>query len=113
MKPGQVVWVEFDPVAGREQGGRRPAVIISRLAHIRAATTLVTVVPCTTTDRGWRNHIRITGPTSLRQPTFAMTEQQRTISRTRIRVGDEYVDAACLTQILDWVHQWIEPESLR
>ena len=111
MKPGQIVWVKFDLVAGREQGGRRSAVVISSVEHIRAATTLVTLVPCTTKDRNWRNYIRLTGPTGLPQHTFAMTEQQRTISRTRIKSGDDDVDASCPTQILGWVHQWIEPVS--
>ena len=111
MKPGRVVWVPFDPVEGREQGGRRPAVIISSVAHVRAATMLITVVPCTTKDRGWRNHVKLRGPTGLNQPTFAMTEQQRTISRTRVKGGSDHVDASCLAEILGWVHQWIELED--
>jgi mRNA interferase MazF len=30
---GDLVWLEFDPHAGHEQGGRRPALVISHLAY--------------------------------------------------------------------------------
>jgi len=28
-KPGDVVWLQFDPQAGHEQGGHRPALVLS------------------------------------------------------------------------------------
>jgi mRNA interferase MazF len=31
--PGDIVWLEFDPQAGREQAGRRPAVVLSPSAY--------------------------------------------------------------------------------
>jgi len=30
---GDLIWLQFDPQAGREQGGRRPALVLSRSAY--------------------------------------------------------------------------------
>ncbi len=111
MRPGSVLWVEFDPVAGREQGGRRPAVVVSSADHLLAAATLVTVVPATSRDRGWPNHIALSGPTGLPTPTVAMTEQVRTIARDRVVDHVGHVDADCFESICQWVHRWLAPEQ--
>lgn len=107
IRPGAVIWVRFDPVAGREQGGRRPAVVVSSADHLIAASTLVTVVPVTRTQRGWPNHIPLTGSTGLDEPSFAMTEQVRTIARERASESIGRVDAECFTAICRWIHRWV------
>lgn len=107
MIPGQVIWVALDPSAGRDQGGRRPALVISSLDHLHVVDSLLIVVPCTTTNRSWPNHIRLTGPIELTESTFAMTEQPRTLARSRV-VGDAgFVDEQCLTQVVTWVQRWV------
>lgn len=107
IEPGSVVWVNLDPSVGREQGRRRPAVVVSSAGHLAAATTIVTVVPVTTTDRKWPNHIELTGPHGLAQPSWAMTEQVRTISRERIAAERGHVDPACLRAIGQWLRRWL------
>lgn len=44
---GDVVWLEFDPQAGREQAGRRPAVVLSPASY-NAPTSRALCVPVTT-----------------------------------------------------------------
>jgi mRNA interferase MazF len=56
LSPGDIVWVYRDPVVGREQSSRRPAVVVSSHGHLSVADTLVIVVPVTSVDRGWSNH---------------------------------------------------------
>ena len=73
--PGEVIWVVLDPVAGREQSGRRPAVVVSLRAQISLADTLVMVVPVTSVDRGWSNHVLLRGDVFDRD-SWAMTEQR-------------------------------------
>jgi mRNA interferase MazF len=107
IRPGSVVWVDLDPVHGREQGGRRPAVVVSSEDHLIAATTLVTVVPATSRDRGWPNHVTIRGATGLDVATFAMTEQVRTIARDRVVSTAGEVEQASLAEICEWVRRWI------
>jgi len=48
--PGDLVWTDFDPSVGREQGGRRPALVISA-AIFNEATGLAIVCPITSKIR--------------------------------------------------------------
>ena len=48
---GDVVWIDFDPQAGHEQAGRRPALVLSP-AHYNAYMGLVVVCPITRQVKG-------------------------------------------------------------
>ncbi|MEI8260343.1 MAG: type II toxin-antitoxin system PemK/MazF family toxin [Actinomycetes bacterium] len=105
---GQIVWVTLDPTRGREQGGWRPCVVVSSADFSATISELAIVLPCTSRDRGWRNHIRLSGPIGLDRPTFAMTEQPRTISVQRIKAVVGSVDSACLAHLSRWIDVWIQ-----
>jgi mRNA interferase MazF len=97
MLPGEVFWVDFGDGRGREQSGVRPAVIASSSAFVESIDSLVHVVPATTRDRGWPNHVTLAGNTGLGTPSWAMTEQLRAVSRERVlrwvgTVDDETFD---------------------
>ena len=49
-KAGDLVWTDFDPRTGREQGGRRPALVVSS-AGFTQLTGFVIVCPITTRIR--------------------------------------------------------------
>lgn len=49
---GDLIWINFDPVAGHEQGGHRPAVVLSPFAY-NNKTGLLLCVPCTTKAKGY------------------------------------------------------------
>jgi mRNA interferase MazF len=49
---GDVVWLSFDPQAGHEQAGRRPAVVLSPLPYNRTST-LAVFVPVTSQLKGY------------------------------------------------------------
>jgi mRNA interferase MazF len=49
---GDVVWLEFDPQAGHEQAGHRPAVVLSP-AHYNGKTGLMVCCPLTTRIKGY------------------------------------------------------------
>lgn len=87
LRAWDVVWVDFDPVVGHEQAGKRPAIVVSTGMHLRYAQTLVTVMPVTTRFRPLPHRIEIT---SLKKTSYAMTEQVRTISRERISGSEPY-----------------------
>ena len=113
LTPGSVVWVNLDPTVGREQAGRRPAVVIASAGYLRAVAELAIVVPATTTQRGWPQHVRLTGPAlALPHPTFAMTEQPRTISRRHIATAAGKVDAECLGAIRRWLNDFLDACTL-
>lgn len=96
---GAVAWVDLGRTRGHEQSGHRPAVVVSAPDHLATATDLVAVVPVTTTDRAWPNHVRLTGPHGLAQPSWAMAEQVRTIDRTRVTGISGAVDEPTLATV--------------
>ena len=49
---GEVIWLEFDPQAGREQAGRRPAVVLSPASY-NAPTSRALCVPVSTKAKGY------------------------------------------------------------
>lgn len=104
---GAVVWVEFDPIRGREQGGHRPAIVISTQEYLNAVTTLAIVLPVTSRDRGWRNHVELTGRPGLPSTSWAMTEQPRTIARERIARVVGVVDDPCLAEVRLYLRDYL------
>lgn len=104
---GHVWWARPSPVVGREQAGRRPVVVVSGEEYQATVTTFALVVPVTTTDRGWLNHVRVHGPHRLDRPSWAMTEQVRTVSRERLVDAAGAVDDATLAAIRSWVADYL------
>lgn len=103
-----VVWAELDPARGREQAGRRPAVVIASDLYLEQADTLAIIVPATTKDRGWPNHVPLRGPDLiLGEPTFAMTEQPRTVTRERLFDVLGVVDAATMREVDGWLRDFL------
>ena len=49
---GDIVWLEFNPQAGREQAGHRPAVVLSPASY-NAKTSLMLCCPLTTQAKGY------------------------------------------------------------
>ncbi|GGH42177.1 type II toxin-antitoxin system PemK/MazF family toxin [Microbacterium album] len=107
LLPGRVVWGDLDPVEGREQGGRRPLLVVSSQDHLDTVTLLVTVVPITSRDRGWSNHVRIEPAVGLPRESFAMTEQVRTIARSRVRSYGGVVAPATLAAVRMWINDFL------
>ena len=56
---GRIAWVEFDPAAGHEQQGRRPAVIISPPEY-NQLSSLCVVCPITSSPAPWPWKVRLT-----------------------------------------------------
>lgn len=67
---GDIIWVSFDPVAGHEQGGHRPAVVLSRKAYNKASG-LVHCVPVTTQIKGYPFEVPIS---TMKKPCCALSD---------------------------------------
>lgn len=94
-KAGEIWNVDFDPRVGREQGGVRPALVISNDRFNAIRNGLIFVVPLTGTDRGITSHVRIErGVGGLTKTSFALCEQARSQSIDRFidRRGDVPAD---------------------
>jgi Growth inhibitor len=107
LQRGSVVWVDLNPTRGREQAGTRPAVVIATDDYLHAVPDLAIVLPVTTRDRGWPHHVPVTGPgVRLRSRSFAMTEQPRTIARSRISRIAGVAGNDCMVQIDRWLRDF-------
>lgn len=100
MTSGDIVVVDLDPVIGREQGGRRPAVVVSSRRY-SAIPGLFLAIPLTTTDRGLRHHIAVPagGTTGLDRDSYAMPEQVRALAHKRIHRRLGTLDDATMDEI--------------
>ena len=55
---GDVIWIAFDPQAGHEQAGHRPALVLSPSSY-NAPTGLLLCVPMTSRSKGYRFEVPI------------------------------------------------------
>ena len=81
VTPWSVWWMDFDPQAGSEQAGRRPAIVVGSRFACALPNGLVLVVPCTSTDRALPFQPRVTLDG---RAGFAMCDQVKALSRRRI-----------------------------
>jgi mRNA interferase MazF len=59
-RPGEVVWLEFDPHAGHEQAGTRPALVLSPAAY-NARTSMMVCCPITNQVKNYPFEVLIRG----------------------------------------------------
>lgn len=57
---GDIVWLDFDPQMGREQAGRRPALVVSA-ARYNGPAGLIVCCPITTRIKGYPFEVLIKG----------------------------------------------------
>ncbi|ATJ89616.1 toxin MazF [Acetobacter senegalensis] len=71
---GEIVWLEFDPQAGREQAGHRPAVVLSPVSY-NAKAGMMLCCPTTTKIKGYPFEVALTGKTA----SVALSDQVRSL----------------------------------
>ncbi|MFM7245942.1 MAG: type II toxin-antitoxin system PemK/MazF family toxin [Actinomycetota bacterium] len=83
---GEVWLVDLDAGHGREQAGVRPVLVVSATELGSGPSGLAIVVPLTTTHRPTQPlHVAVRPPDGgTRRVSYAMTEQIRAVSRTRL-----------------------------
>ena len=71
---GDIVWLHFDPQAGHEHPGHRPALVISPLGY-NGKTGLMLCCPMTTRIKGYPFEVRIGG----KRPGVALSDQVKSL----------------------------------
>jgi mRNA interferase MazF len=108
LTSGDILLCDLNPVAGREQGGIRPVVVVS---HRRYAVIpgLFLAVPLTSRDRGLDHHVEVPADdgTGLKQVSYGMTEQVRVMSDRRVARQLGAVSSETLTAISRYLHLFI------
>jgi mRNA interferase MazF len=96
---GDLIWLTFNPQAGHEQAGRRPAVILSPSGY-NAKTSLALICPVTSQIKGYPFEIAI--PQGVPIQGVILSDQIRSLdwrARRAERVGSLPVET--IAQILE------------
>ena len=105
-KQGDIIIMNFDPQAGFEQSGRRPALVVSDInynRHFKAAM----VCPITNTDKDHAFHIRLDGRTQTTG--VILCDQVRALDiNARNAVYKESVPEDILDEAIDLICSFIE-----
>lgn len=97
-KKGDFVALTFDPQAGHEQKGRRPALVISNRLF-NQHTGLAVVCPLTNTNRGFPFHVSV--PDTSQLTGFIMVEQVKSVDyRSRNASFIEQASNETLNEVL-------------
>jgi mRNA interferase MazF len=78
---GDIAWVEFSPVRGTEQAGRRPALVLTDRIYNETARRAL-VCPITRTVRDWPLNVLL--PAGLKTEGMVLVDQIRAIDLQRM-----------------------------
>lgn len=93
---GEVWLVSLDPTQGHEQGGTRPALIISVNKFNHGPAGLVVIAPMTTKDKRIASHVKVPkGEAGTTADCFVKCEEVRCVSKGRLK--DYWGDVKNLT----------------
>jgi len=89
---GDIVWLNFDPQAGHEQAGHRPALVVSPSAY-NGKTGLMLCCPLTTQVKGYPFEVNIEGGD---RPQAALSDQiksldwivRKAVRKARVTTGE-------------------------
>ncbi len=82
---GEIWLVTLDPTVGREQAGRRPALIVSDDLFNQSYAELVVVLPITSKSKGIRSHVPVSPPEGgLSVQSYIKCEDVRSVSIQRL-----------------------------
>ena len=92
---GDVVWLQFDPQAGREQAGHRPALVLSP-ARYNGARGMMLCCPMTSRLKGYVFEVTV----SQNPPSAVLADQIKSLDwRARGAVKKGVVSAAVLAEV--------------
>lgn len=97
-KRGDLIWLDFTPQAGREQAGRRPALVISKDEYNRKVGLLL-ACPITSRKKGYPFEVQL--PAGLPIAGVALADQIRTLD-WRVRQAEfiSRVDSQTVAEVL-------------
>ena len=106
FEQGDIVYLDFDPQAGHEQKGRRPALVVSNDLFNRVSS-LTMVCPITHTDRGHPFHVRLDERTKT--DGVILCDQARMLDLNSRRASfEEKAPADILAEAVDLIMGFVE-----
>ena len=109
MNRGTVVLVSLDPTTGHEQRGARPCVVVTDpVVSSDQRFPMLAVVPLTgTAGEGALYPGLLPGPSGLRQPSWALIDQLRSVDKRRVIKLFGEVSAEELAEIDDGIRLFL------
>jgi len=99
---GEIWGVDLSPVLGHEQGGHRPALVVSVDTFNVGPAELVVVLPLTSKAKGIPFHVEIQPPEGgVKQVSYVKCEDVRSISRQLLKERWGTVNSTTLLQVED------------
>lgn len=106
FEQGDIVYLDFDPQAGHEQKGRRPALVVSNNLFNRVSS-LTMVCPITHTDRGHPFHVRLDKRTKT--DGVVMCDQARMLDLNSRRASfEEKAPSDLVAEVVDIISGFLE-----
>ena len=96
---GDVVWLDFNPQAGREQAGRRPALVLSPASY-NAKSSLALCCPVTNQSKGYPFEVPIAPAKGSKVTGVVLADQVRALdwrARNAAKIGS--VTPQCLLDV--------------
>ena len=94
---GDLIWLTFNPQAGHEQAGRRPALVLSPADYNRKVG-LAILCPITNQEKGYPFEVKI--PAGLGVTGVILADQVKSMD-WRVRQA-EFID-----QLPEWIHRQV------
>jgi mRNA interferase MazF len=107
---GDIIYLEFDPQAGHEQKGKRPALVVSNNTYNRF-TNMAMVCPITNTDRDFPLHVELDERT--RTTGVVMCEQVKALdAKARKATFSEKAPFDIIEEVVDILIGFVEFEKV-
>jgi mRNA interferase MazF len=105
---GEIWMTDLNPVVGHEQGGIRPALVVSVDEFNHGPAALVSLLPITSTRRDLASRVRLpAGEGGLTMESYIKCEEIRTVSRDRLIRRTGTPDAKYLLQAMTQVRYFL------
>ena len=106
---GDLIWLSFDPQAGREQAGHRPAFVLSPEAYNRK-TSLMLACPITSKVKGYPFEVAL--PSGLRIGGVILADQVKSLDwRARQANFISHAPASVIEEVISLVLTLIDDEG--
>ena len=107
---GDILLADLNPVAGHEQGGRRPVLVLSGPSYNELRNEQLIVAAITSRQRNLPFHIAVGTESGLRVASWVQSESVRAISVQRVvrplgRVRSQTL-AEVRSQVINFLRDW-------
>ena len=98
---GDIVWLNFNPIRGHEQGGKRPALVISQKIYNKK-TCLAVICPITSHVKGYGFEVGLAD--TLKTQGVVLSDQVRSLDwQARRAVFIERAPSAVVSQVGEFI----------